>query len=149
MRNSSPPSRRLRRSLRWLVPVGVVAAAGVPFAQTAMAVVGGTASADAADVALSSTDPAIDLNGGSQTVVVRDFNGDEGVDLPLNVSSGSSSLTSTATQVFVTRNATELEATASVDNTILTLLGQPILTVGRSTPRWRVRWTELRRRRPS
>ena len=129
MRTNSALSPGRRRSLRWLVPIGVVAVV-LPFAPTATAVVGGTSTADAADVALSSTTPVIELNGGTNELVAPATNGEDRLDSPLDVSGGGSSVESSTASAYVNRAENVLQAEASVDALTVTLLGQEVVEAG-------------------
>ncbi len=129
MRTNSASSPARWRSLRWLVPIGAVAVV-MPFAPTATAVVGGTATADASDVALSSTTPVIELNGGTNELVAPATVGEDRLEVPLDVSASGSSVESSITSAYVNRAANVLQAQASVDELTVTLLGQEVVAAG-------------------
>ena len=127
MRTRTQSSSRRRRSLSWLAPVTVLAA-GVGFAQTAVAVVGGSAAADASNVEITSADPAIDLNGGNPLLLATPTFGDVTSNDPVNVSDGDSSLVASTALAFVSNGSTELVARSSAEDVTLTLLGAPVVT---------------------
>ena len=129
MRTNSASSPGRRRSLRWLVPIGAVAVV-LPFAPTATAVVGGTSTADAADVALSSTTPVIELNGGTNELVAPATVGEDRLEVPLDVSGGGSSVESPIDVRVRQPRGNVLQAQASVDELTVTLLGQQVVEAG-------------------